>query len=86
RAGSAPLTFVEDFPARWVAFRRERLTRLVTRLGTAARANRPDLRMTAAVWPDPAYARDHKLQDWNGWLRDGLIDAVCPMMYMSSGS
>ena len=86
RAVSAPLTFVEDFPARWVAFKRERLTRLVTRLGTTARGNRPGLRMTAAVWPDPTYARDYKLQDWSGWLRDGLVDAVCPMMYMSSGS
>lgn len=86
RAASAPLAFVEDFPARWVAFRRERLTRLVTRLGTAARANRPALRMTAAVWPDAAYARDYKLQDWSGWLRDGLIDAACPMMYMASGA
>jgi len=39
----------------------------------------------AAVWPDATHARDYKLQDWNGWLRDGLIDAACPMMYMSSG-
>jgi len=86
RAASAPLAFVDDFPARWLAFRRERLTRLVTRLGATARANRPGLRMTAAVWPDAGYARDYKLQDWSGWLRDGLIDAVCPMMYMASGA
>ena len=42
--------------------------------------------MTAAVWPDSTYARDYKLQDWSGWLRDGLIDAVCPMMYVSNGA
>jgi uncharacterized lipoprotein YddW (UPF0748 family) len=86
RANAAPLAFVEDFPARWIAFRRERLTRLVTRLGVTARANRPGLKLTAAVWPDATHARDYKLQDWSGWLRDGLIDAACPMMYMTSGT
>jgi uncharacterized lipoprotein YddW (UPF0748 family) len=86
RAAGAPLTFVDDFPARWASFRRERLTRLVTRLGAAARVNRPDVRITAAVWPDAQQARSYKLQDWDAWLRDGLIDAACPMMYMSSGA
>ena len=86
RTASAPLAFIDDYPARWVAFRRERLTRLVTRLGRAARVQRPAVRMTAAVWPDATQARDYKLQDWSRWLRDGLIDAACPMMYMSSGT
>jgi uncharacterized lipoprotein YddW (UPF0748 family) len=86
RAKAAPLAFVDDYPARWVSFRRDRLTQLVTRLGTTARANRPELRLTAAVWPDPDHARDYKMQDWGRWLREGVIDAVCPMMYMSSGA
>lgn len=86
RAASAPLTLVDEFGSRWSSFRRARLTRLVTRLGTAARANRPGLRLTAAVWPEARQARDYKLQDWAGWLRDGLIDAACPMMYTSSGA
>lgn len=86
RAGGAPLAFVDDYPARWTAFRRDRLTQLVTRLGATARANRPALRLTAAVWPDATHAREYKMQDWSRWLRDGLIDAACPMMYMASGT
>ena len=58
----------------------------MTRLGATARANRPDLQMTTAVWPDADHARDYKMQDWSRWLRDGLIDAACPMMYMTSGA
>ena len=84
RATRDPLAFVNDYASRWTAFRRERLTHLVTRLRDRARANRPALRLTAAVWPDPTYARDHKLQDWSRWLRDGVIDAVCPMMYVQN--
>lgn len=86
QARSRPLAFIDLYPARWSAFRRDRLTRLVTRLGATARANRPDIRLTTAVWPDAAHARDFKLQDWSRWLRDGLIDAACPMMYVTSGT
>lgn len=86
RARTSPLAFVDLYPARWTAFRRDRLTTLVARLGSAARANRPGLQLTTAVWPDAGHARDYKLQDWSRWLREGLIDAACPMMYMSSGT
>ncbi|MCC6162985.1 MAG: family 10 glycosylhydrolase [Acidobacteria bacterium] len=86
RGRTNPLVFVDMFPARWAAYRRERLTRLVTRLAATARANRPAVQLTAAVWPDAAHARSYKLQDWSRWLRDGLIDAACPMTYMSSPS
>jgi uncharacterized lipoprotein YddW (UPF0748 family) len=86
RASRDPLAFVSDYAARWAAFRRERLSQLVTRLRDQARANRPAIRVTAAVWPDPEDARQRKLQDWAGWLRDGLVDAVCPMMYVTSGA
>lgn len=86
RAATRPLAFVDTYPARWISWRRERLTQLVARLAATARRNRPQVRMTAAVWPDPDYARDYKLQDWARWLREGHIDAACPMLYMSSGA
>ncbi len=86
RGRANPLVFVDMFPARWAAYRRERVTRLVARLAATARTNRPAVRLTTAVWPDAAHARDYKLQDWSRWLRDGLIDAACPMTYVSSAS
>jgi uncharacterized lipoprotein YddW (UPF0748 family) len=86
RARTNPLAFIDLYPARWTAYRRERLTRLVTRLRATARAHRPSIQLTTAVWPDAEYARDYKLQDWSRWLRDGVIDAACPMMYTTSGA
>jgi uncharacterized lipoprotein YddW (UPF0748 family) len=85
RAARDPLVFVTDYAARWAAFRRERLTQLVLRLRDRAKANRPALQVTAAVWPDAEDARQRKLQDWATWLRSGLLDAVCPMMYVQDG-
>lgn len=86
RAERQPLVFAEYFPTRWLAFRKARLTELVTRLAGSARAARPGIVLTAAVLPDVDDALRHKLQDWPGWLRDGVIQAVCPMMYSSSAT
>ena len=28
----------------------------------------------------------HRLQDWRGWLRAGLVDVVCPMAYTTDSA
>jgi uncharacterized lipoprotein YddW (UPF0748 family) len=68
-------------PQGWDAFRRERLTRLVARLTASARAERPGLRVSAAVAPDEAHAVSQRFQDWPRWLAEGHLDAICPMAY-----
>ncbi|HVO10407.1 MAG TPA: family 10 glycosylhydrolase [Vicinamibacteria bacterium] len=70
-------------PAGWDAYRREVLTRLVARLGDAARTARPGLLVSAAVTPDEAQAVHHKGQDWPHWLDSRLVAVVCPMAYTS---
>ncbi len=75
-----PLVWMRRYPERWHAFRRERLTALVRRIAAEVRA-RPGVALSAAVLPDPADARDRKLQDWSRWLSDGLLDAISPMAY-----
>ena len=57
------------------------MTTLVSRLGTTVKAARPGALVTVATAPDIQDARDHRLQDWAGWLQAGLVDAVCPMAY-----
>jgi uncharacterized lipoprotein YddW (UPF0748 family) len=65
----------------WDAYRRKTVTNLVRRLSASARADRPGLRVSAAVAPDEAQAFAHKFQDWPGWMSTGLLDAICPMAY-----
>jgi uncharacterized lipoprotein YddW (UPF0748 family) len=69
-------------PERWDEWRRERVTEVVLRVASAARAARPGLETSAAVWAyaDRAYLSLH--QDWRGWVDAGLLDFAVPMAYM----
>jgi uncharacterized lipoprotein YddW (UPF0748 family) len=76
-----PLVYPDRFQDEWRTFRVGRLTALVSRLRTTIKAARPSAMVTVAATPDIDDARAHRLQDWGAWLRDGLIDAICPMAY-----
>jgi uncharacterized lipoprotein YddW (UPF0748 family) len=65
----------------WDAWRRDRVTEVVQRVASAARAARPGISVSAAVW---AYADRGYLaifQDWRGWLEAQLLDFAVPMAY-----
>ncbi len=65
----------------WDAWRRDQVTLLVARIRDAARAARPGVALSAAVW---AYADRGYLaigQDWRRWLEDDLVDFAVPMAY-----
>ena len=79
-AATDPTAWTSARPAAWAAFRRDRLTALVTRIATSARAVRPGVTISAAVAPSPTDARDQKFQDWRGWLAAKHLDVVCPMI------
>lgn len=79
--GSDLATLPDRFPDRWREFRRERLTDLVRRIRSSVKARRPETIVSAAVVPDANLAASRRLQDWAGWVRDGLLDVVCPMAY-----
>ena len=59
----------------------EYVTTLVRECAARLRRARPDIVISAAVFPDPAVARDRVLQRWPEWAKDGLIDLLCPMAY-----
>jgi uncharacterized lipoprotein YddW (UPF0748 family) len=79
--GTDLVAWPEAFPDRWREFRRERLTSLVTRIRDGVKARRHDVIVSAAVMPDAADAANRRLQDWATWVRQGLLDVVCPMAY-----
>src|SRR5258706_2705708 len=68
-------------PAAWDEFRRGTLTDLARRLVEAARGERPGLVLSVAVVPDAAAALKHRVQDWSGWMKQSLFNAICPMAY-----
>lgn len=57
------------------------VTALVRESARRLRAARPGIVISAAVFPDPAVARDRVLQRWPEWAADGLVDLLCPMAY-----
>lgn len=81
RAADDVLAWADAYPQEWAAFRRSRLTTLVMRLRTGAKAARPSLVVSAAVFPDARAALVNRLQDWELWAETGLLDVLCPMAY-----
>lgn len=76
----------------WSAWRREQVTGLVRRVALAAAEIAPHARVSAAViaWgdgPDQAGGWENSapykqvLQDWRGWLQQGLLDTAVVMNY-----
>ena len=62
------------------------MTALVRESASRLRAARPGVQISAAVFPDPAVARDRVLQRWPEWAAQGLVDLLCPMAYRKDTS
>jgi uncharacterized lipoprotein YddW (UPF0748 family) len=71
-------------PKEWAEWRRGNVTSAVLDISTAVHAARPELIVSAAVFPNYRVARDDKGQSWRDWLNNGFIDAACPMSYNQS--
>jgi uncharacterized lipoprotein YddW (UPF0748 family) len=78
---TALLAVTELKPERWAEFRRSRLNALVMRVRTVAKARRPGIVLSAAVYPDSSEAASARLQDWRSWIEHRMIDVICPMAY-----
>jgi uncharacterized lipoprotein YddW (UPF0748 family) len=65
----------------WDDWRRERVTALVRDIARAARAQRPGLLLSAAVWSYADRAYLVLAQDWRAWLAEGSLDFAVPMAY-----
>jgi len=80
-ANSDPLTYADSLPGPWEEFRRAQITELVERIYYGVKKRRPDLTVSAAVFPNFDDAFRFRFQDWKGWLEAGILDAVAPMAY-----
>jgi uncharacterized lipoprotein YddW (UPF0748 family) len=73
----------------WETFKASRVTQWVRDLRThqslkwnALRASKqfPELKLSAAVFPDPKGGHGIKHQDWPLWMREGYLDFMAPMI------
>ncbi|MSR21437.1 MAG: hypothetical protein EXR91_10780 [Gemmatimonadetes bacterium] len=78
------LAWTTALPEEWDEFRRAQITSLVAEIYGEVKARRPELVVSAAVVPDLATAHDARFQDWDEWLRDGILDVAVPMAYTAS--
>ncbi len=76
----------------WVQWRRDQVTALVRRIYLTVTAINPRLRVSAATTTSGGPPGDtlpwetrtpyiHHLQDWRGWLEEGILDLALPMVY-----
>jgi uncharacterized lipoprotein YddW (UPF0748 family) len=82
----------EPLDPEWIQWRRDQVTALVRRIYLVATAIDPHLRVSAALStigyaPTDAYGWEtrspyrQQLQDWRGWLEEGILDLALPMTY-----
>lgn len=64
-------------------WRAQQITQLVREVHDAAKAIKPEIRISAAVFPDYPDCRESIGQDWLAWIQSGLLDFVMPMDYTS---
>jgi uncharacterized lipoprotein YddW (UPF0748 family) len=88
RASGASLTnwpkdVLADGPLRqqWFEWRRSNITTVVRSVSEQARAIKPKIKLSAAVFRNWAVDRDGVGQDWKVWCDKGYLDFVCPMDY-----
>jgi uncharacterized lipoprotein YddW (UPF0748 family) len=72
---------VDAYPALWDDFRRGEISKTVERIFIEAKAYRPDVVVSAAVFANADDAHRSRFQEWENWLRWGIIDVVAPMAY-----
>mgnify|MGYP002623236090 CR=1 FL=1 len=77
----------------WKQFRRDQVTALVRKVYLSAIAERPDVQISAdtitwapgptsdASWYSSSAAWNSVLQDWRGWMEEGILDLNIPMNY-----
>ena len=94
RFGQATGVAVADWPEggtrpgplrqKWLEWRRSHITAVVKAVSEQARAARPGLQVSAAVFRNWPGDRDSVAQDWKDWCDRGFLDFVCPMDYTAN--
>jgi uncharacterized lipoprotein YddW (UPF0748 family) len=67
---------------KWTEFRTQQVDNFVAQVSEKLRKKRPNLIISAAVFPLPEQERIQKIQqDWEVWAKRGDVDMIVPMTY-----
>lgn len=69
-------------PQHAVAFRQDQISATIREIRVGMKRIRPAAELSATALSDPQKGMTHACQDTAEWLRDGLVDAVAPMVYV----
>ena len=72
----------KDKPIAWTNWRRASVTWLLQQLHMRIEAEKPEVVLSASVLGDYNTGRNVFFQDSHDWLVRGIIDAICPMIYV----
>ncbi len=72
------------YPKQWKTWRQSVVTETIKEIAQAAHQAKPQIIVSAAVFPNYDVATIDKGQAWRDWLQQGIIDAACPMSYNRS--
>lgn len=67
-------------------WRRNQITRFVADVRREIKRINPNIKLSASVYPGYPGCRDSIGQDWMEWVKQGLVDFVCPMNYTADTS
>ncbi len=67
--------------AEWSMRRRQDITSFLMKSINDIRSIKPDILISADVFPDPEEALNHVYQPWLKWAERGEVDFYCPMAY-----
>jgi uncharacterized lipoprotein YddW (UPF0748 family) len=70
--------------AEYNAWRCKQIMHLVAAVHDAAKKIRPEIKISAAVFPNYPHCRETKAQDWPEWVKAGYLDFICPMDYTAN--
>lgn len=73
---------VKEMGEKWEEYRKGLVTEFVRELREAVKRVKGDVMLSSAVYYRKSSA-DGVLQDWYGWLEEGIVDFVAPMAYVS---
>ena len=75
---------MDSLPGEWDRFRRLQITTLVERIYHGVKKRKPGALVIAAVFANAEDAYTLRFQEWQEWLRRGILDVACPMAYTDS--